>query len=121
MLAPGLRGASPPHIGTRVHRGIPASDRNRLTLPAPATELVEVALDLPEGTDAAALPTEVAISNSVGSLTRTVRRDGRKVTVRTEFALTVPVVEPERYTDLRALFTALQSEGARTVVLRRKE
>jgi hypothetical protein len=92
-----------------------------LVLPAPAAETVEVVLDLPEGTEAMVLPAEAAISNSAGSLMRTVRRDGRKLTVRTEFVLVAPVVEPERYPELRELFTALEAEGGRTVLLRRKE
>jgi transglutaminase-like putative cysteine protease len=102
----------------QIHRG---KRTLPLVLPAPAAETVEVVLDLPEEIDTVVLPAEAAISNSVGSLARTVRRDGRKVTVRTEFVLAAPVVEAESYPDLRALFTAIESEGSRTVLLRRKE
>jgi hypothetical protein len=102
----------------QIHRG---KRTLPLVLPAPASEIVEVALDLPEQVDAVVLPAEAAISNSVGSIARTVRREGRKITVRTEFVLSVPVVEPERYSDLVSLFSALDSEGGRTVLLRRKE
>ncbi|MBZ5638093.1 MAG: DUF3858 domain-containing protein [Acidobacteriia bacterium] len=102
----------------QVHRG---KRTLPLVLPAPASETVEVVLDLGEGIDVAALPAEATISNGAGSLARTVRRDGRQLTLRTEFVLSGAVVEPERYADLRALVSTLESEGGRTVLLRRRE
>ena len=92
-----------------------------LVVPAPAKETVETVLELPEKIEAAVLPTEASLANAAGSLVRTVRRDGRKVTVRTQLTLAAPVVEPERYEDLRALFGALETDAGRTVLLRKKE
>jgi len=91
-----------------------------LVLPAPATEIVEVVVTLPDGIEVAVLPLDASISNAAGSLVRTVCRDGQKVTVRTQLTLAAPVVEPERYADLREVFAALESEGGRTLLLRRK-
>jgi hypothetical protein len=92
-----------------------------IVVPAPARETVETVLELPEKIEAAVLPTEASLTNAAGSLVRTVRRDGRKVTVRTQLTLAAPVVEPERYGDLRALFGALEADAGRTVLLRKKE
>ncbi len=55
------------------------------------------------------------------SSVRTVTLRPSRRTVRTQLTLTAPIVEPERYADLRALFGSLESDAGRTVLLRRKE
>lgn len=97
--------------------------RERRTLPlvlaAPARESVELALDLPEGVEAAFVPPPAAMRNAAGSLERTVTLEGRRLTVRTEVALALRVVDPQDYAALRALLAALEEERGRTILLRR--
>ncbi|MBP7147748.1 MAG: DUF3857 domain-containing protein [Acidobacteria bacterium] len=97
--------------------------RPRRTLPlaiaAPAREVVEVVLQLPEGWEAARVPEELALAGDAASATRSVRRDGSKLTIRTELKLARAVIEPGVYPQLRAALAAVDSEAARTVILRR--
>ncbi len=112
----------------RVPRGMRGEDlqihRERrtlpLVLPGPAAERVELVLDLPANVDVAYAPPPIALSNSVGTARREVRREGRKLTVRTSIEIGVPVVMPSDYSDLRALLGALEGDAARTVLLARR-
>lgn len=90
-----------------------------LLLPAPATEIVEVVLELPKTLEAAYLPPEISVANPAGSVRRTVSRDGRKLTIRTELSVALPVVTPAAYGHLRALMTALEGDSATAILLRR--
>lgn len=89
-----------------------------LPLPAPAEERASVTLDLPETVEVLSAPGEMRLENAVGALSRSVQREGRKLTITTVLTLKTPRVAPGEYADLRALFAALESDAGRTVLLR---
>jgi hypothetical protein len=90
-----------------------------LEVPGPATERTAMVLNLPAGYEAEYLPAEADLDNDAGTFRRSVERDGRKVTVTTEFVLKTPVVTPGLYPALRALLAARDGEANGTVLLKK--
>lgn len=90
-----------------------------LVLPGPADERVEVVLALPDTLDVLAAPADVKVANAAGSFTRTVTKEGRRLTVKTRLVLALDHVTPQQYPDLRALLVAADAENGRTVLLKR--
>jgi hypothetical protein len=89
-----------------------------LVVPAPASERVEVVLELPKDVEIAYLPLARNLDNPVGSLRRTIRKDGTKTTVSGEMTLRTAVVKPDRYSALRDVLSATESDADRMVLLK---
>jgi len=96
--------------------------RNARTQPVhvdPATERVEVALDLPDGYEVAFAPANAAFANDVGSFRRTVEAADGELTITTLLLIEASEVAPAHWSDLRALVDAVEGDAANKVLLRR--
>lgn len=98
----------------RARRNLP------LIVAAPAREVTELALDLPSGYEVFAAPAATALKNAAGELQRSVKREERRLVVKTELTLAREVIEPGDYQALRELFAALEDPAAAGLWLRRK-
>ncbi len=101
----------------RVARSLPIS------LPAPASEVAEIRILLPEGFEPVWTPADVELSNGLGSYVRTVQweEEEARLLVRSELTLLQPQVLPGAWPDLRALFSAMEGAHGDQVLLRRQE
>ncbi len=88
-----------------------------LTVPGPAEETVEFALELPDVVRVLAAPAPVALEKVAGRFVRTITRDGKTLTIRSVLTLAGPTVAPADYAGLRALFAAQNADAARMIVL----
>ena len=94
-----------------------------ISLRAPASEVAEIRIALPEGFELAWIPADVELSNGLGSYVREVLWDEEEaqLRVRSELILLHHHVLPGAWPELRALFTAMEGAHGSQVLLRRKE
>ncbi len=86
---------------------------------APATERVDVIVNLPKGYDVAFAPDDAAIANSAGSFRRTVTVEDGTLHVVAILVVEGDEVPAARWPDLRALLNAADGDAGRTVLLRK--
>jgi hypothetical protein len=89
-----------------------------LRLAGPVQETVRCVVELPEEVEVAHLPEPVAVESGIGSLQRTVVRDGPELRIDWKLTVGQTCVEPTAYAELRELVAAAEALGARTVLLR---
>jgi hypothetical protein len=91
-----------------------------LEIPGPASERSEVAITVPAGFEVVALPEPVNLSNGVGSVLRTVRREKDRWVISCELEVHAAWVDPSTWADLRTLLAEVEGESGRTVLLWKK-
>jgi len=88
---------------------------------APATERMDVTVNLPDGYEVAYLPEDAAIANSAGSYRRTVTDQDGVLQIVAILVVEGQDIPADGWPGLRALLNAVDGDSGRTVLLRKAD